>query len=150
MHFLLAGILSPIFDPIVAGISSLLAWLSHAIHGLGVNQGVSLGLSLMILAALIRVVFWKLNVAQFKAMIAMQKVAPKLKKLQVRYKSEPQKLQQEQMALYKEQGVNPLAGCWPTLVQLPILFSVYYAVVSHRELYDHPLNQTPRRNRAIR
>ncbi|MHB8148115.1 MAG: YidC/Oxa1 family membrane protein insertase [Vulcanimicrobiaceae bacterium] len=137
MHFLLAGLLSPIFDPIVAGISATLAWLTSALHTVGVSPGVSLGLSLMILAAMIRLIFWKLNVAQFKAMIAMQKVAPKLKKLQERYKSEPQKLQQEQMALYKEQGVNPLAGCWPTLVQLPILFSVYYAVISHRELYAH-------------
>ena len=137
MHLLLAGFLSPIFDPIVAGISWVLAHLATEFQAIGLNLGVSLGLSLIVLAALIRIVFWKLNVAQFKAMIAMQKVAPKLKKLQERYKSEPQKLQQEQMALYKEQGVNPLAGCWPTLVQLPILFSVFYAVTSHRDLYAH-------------
>ena len=137
MHLLLAGFLSPLFDPIVAGISSILAFVSSNLLKLGLGDGASLGLSLVILAALIRLVFWKLNVAQFKAMIGMQKVAPKLKKLQEKFKSDPQKLQQEQMALYKEQGVNPLAGCWPTLVQLPILFSVYYAVISHRTLYDH-------------
>jgi YidC/Oxa1 family membrane protein insertase len=66
----------------------------------------------------------------------MQKIAPRMKQIQTKYKSDPQKQQQMMMELYKSEGVNPLAGCWPLLVQLPVLFSVYYAVASHRELYD--------------
>jgi len=113
----------------VWAISSIVAFINLGVH--------NLGLSLILLAALIRGLFWPLNTAQFKAMLSMQKIAPKLKKLQERHKNDQQKLQQETMALYRESGVNPLAGCWPLLVQLPILFSVYWAVVSHRDLYAH-------------
>lgn len=90
----------------------------------------NLGWSLVILAALIRLVFWPLNTAQFKAFLSMQKVAPQLKKLQERYKDDRQKLQAETMALYKEHKVNPFAGCWPMLVQYPVIISVYYVVIN--------------------
>jgi YidC/Oxa1 family membrane protein insertase len=125
--------LGNIFGPIFGWIPTLIATILSVI-----NAGVhSHALSLILLAALIRLVFWQLNTAQFKSMLGMQKIQPKLKKLQERFKSDQQKLQQEQMALFKAEGVNPLAGCWPTLVQLPILFSVYYAVISHRNIYAH-------------
>ena len=80
---------------------------------------------------------WPLNTVQFKAMIGMQKIAPQLKKLQAKYKEDPTKLQQEQMQLYRDSGVNPLAGCWPTLLQIPILFSVFYAITepAHNALF---------------
>ena len=118
-----------ILDPIVNVLSWLVLGIDRYTHNLGV--------SLVVLALLIRVVFWKLNVAQFKAMISMQKVAPEMKKLQARYKDDSKKLQEETMKLYKEHNVNPLAGCLPMLVQLPILFSVYWVVILHRDLYAH-------------
>ncbi|MDE2482272.1 MAG: membrane protein insertase YidC [bacterium] len=127
MHLVIAA---SWLDPIVNLLSSIIAVINAGVH--------NPGLSLVILAALIRLIFWPLNTAQFKSMIGMQKIAPKIKKLQERYKSDPQKMQSETMALYKSEGVNPLSGCWPTLVQLPILFSVYYAVVFHKELFDTP------------
>jgi len=96
----------------------------------------NLGWSLIILAALIRLVFWPLNTAQFKAFLSMQKVAPQLKRLQERYKDDRQKLQAEQMALYREHKVNPLAGCWPMLVQYPVIISVYYVVINHRADFE--------------
>lgn len=92
----------------------------------------NLGWSLVILAALIRLFFWPLNTAQFKAFLSMQKIAPQLKRLQERYKDDRQKLQAETMALYKEHRVNPFAGCWPMLVQYPVIISVYYVVLNHR------------------
>jgi YidC/Oxa1 family membrane protein insertase len=92
----------------------------------------NLGWSLVVLAALIRLVFWPLNTAQFKAFLSMQKIAPQLKKLQDRYKDDRQKLQAETMALYREHKVNPFAGCWPMLVQYPVIISVYYVVINHR------------------
>lgn len=119
-------------------ISTLFGWIPVLIANVinVINLGVhNLAISLILLAALIRLVFWPLNTAQFKSMLGMQKIAPKMKQLQARYKSDPTKLQQETMALYKSEGVNPLAGCLPMLLQLPILFSVYYAVVTHRDLY---------------
>ncbi len=116
-----------ILDPIVHSLSWLVLGIDRYTH--------NLGLSLVVLALLIRLVFWKLNVAQFKAMISMQKVAPEMKKVQARYKDDSKKLQEETMKLYKEHNVNPLAGCLPMLVQLPILFSVYWVVILHRTLY---------------
>jgi YidC/Oxa1 family membrane protein insertase len=62
-----------------------------------------------------------------------------LKRVQERYKDDKQKQQQETMALYKEQGVNPFAGCWPMLVQYPVIISVYYVVLNHKALFG---NQT--------
>ena len=99
----------------------------------------NLGWSLIILAVLIRLLFWPLNTAQFKAFLSMQKIAPQLKKLQTRYKADKEKLQQETMALYREYKVNPLAGCWPMLVQYPVIISVYYVVMNHKALFE---NQT--------
>ena len=116
-------------DPIVNALSWVVLGLDRYTH--------NLGLSLVALALLIRLAFWSLNVSQFKAMIAMQKVAPEMKKLQARYKDDSKKLQEETMRLYKEHNVNPIAGCLPMLVQLPILFSVFWVVISHRDLYAH-------------
>ncbi|HTU68886.1 MAG TPA: YidC/Oxa1 family membrane protein insertase [Candidatus Baltobacteraceae bacterium] len=125
MHLLLAGWL----DPIVFGMSWLVNEINIPLH--------NLGLSLVTLALILRVFFWPLNAKQFSSMMAMQKVAPKIKALQTKYKGDNQKIQQETMALYKSEGVNPLAGCLPMLVQYPFLISVFYMVIQHKELYAH-------------
>lgn len=127
MHFLIA---TSWLDPFVAAITVVIDTIYRYVR--------DAGWSLIILAAIIRLAMWPLNTAQFRTMIGMQKVAPKIKALQERYgKSDPQRMQRETMALYKTEGVSPLAGCWPTLVQLPILISVYYAVQqpSHRPMF---------------
>ncbi|HXM05909.1 MAG TPA: YidC/Oxa1 family membrane protein insertase [Candidatus Acidoferrum sp.] len=116
-------------DPIV----NALSWVV-----LSINKPIqNLGITLVIFAALIRLVFWPLNTAQFKSMLKMQRIAPQIKKLQARYKDDQPKQQQETMALYKQQGVNPLAGCWPMLVQYPFIISVYYVVLNHRQLFEN-------------
>ena len=126
MHVLFA---TSFLDPIVHFMSAIILQIHRIVPNLGV--------CLIIFAALIRLVFWWLNTSQFKAMIAMQKVAPRIKKLQERYgKSDPQKLQQETMALYRESGANPLAGCLPMLVQYPFIISVYYVVTQNKALYE--------------
>lgn len=94
------------------------------------------GWSLIILAALIRLVFWPLNAAQFRAFLNMQKIAPQLKRVQAKYKDDQQKLQQETMALYRANKVNPFAGCWPMIVQYPVIISVYYVVMNHRSQFE--------------
>jgi len=132
LHFLFAAFTNPfahILDPIVAGLTTVVAYINAFVppH--------NLGLSLVILALLFRIVFWPLNAQQFKSMMAMQKVAPKIKALQAKYKNDQQKLQQETMALYKTEGVNPLAGCFPLLLQYPFIISVLYMVLQHKPLY---------------
>jgi len=97
----------------------------------------NLGLSLVVLALIFRVFFWPLNAKQFKSMMAMQKIAPKIKQLQERYKNDKEKLQQETMALYKSENVNPLAGCLPLLIQYPFIISVFYMVINHKSLYEN-------------
>lgn len=128
MHLLLAA---SWLDPIVNG----LWWVVQTIN----KPFNNLGWSLVILAAFIRLVFWPLNTAQFKAMLNMQKIAPLLKRVQEKYKDDRQKQQQETMALYKEHRVNPFAGCWPMLVQYPVIIGVYYVVMNHKALFE---NQT--------
>ena len=116
-------------DPIVKAMSQLVTWINMPIHNLGI--------SLIILAAIIRLIFWPLNSKQFKSMMAMQKLAPKIKQLQTRYKNDPQKLQTETMALYKEAGANPLSGCLPLLVQYPFIISVFYMVINNKSIYEN-------------
>ncbi|HXO17378.1 MAG TPA: YidC/Oxa1 family membrane protein insertase [Candidatus Dormibacteraeota bacterium] len=128
MHLLLA---TSWLDPIVNVLSSAVLAIDKPIN--------NLGWSLVILAALIRLVFWPLNTAQFKAFLAMQKIAPLIKRVQERHKDDRQKQQQETMALYKEHRVNPFAGCLPMLVQYPVIISVYYVVMNHKALFA---NQT--------
>ena len=99
----------------------------------------NLGWTLVILAALIRIVFLPLNTAQFRSMLKMQRIAPQIKKLQARFKDDAPKLQQETMALYKREGVNPFAGCWPMLVQWPFIISVYYVVMNNKSLREPDL-----------
>ncbi len=127
MHVLFAT--NWLLDPIVGGLWTVVSTIDAAIK--------NYGWSLILLAAGIRLIFWPLNTAQFKAMLNMQKIAPEIKKLQAKYKDEPQKQQQEMMALYKTHNVNPLAGCWPMLVQYPFIISVYYVVLSHRAVFEN-------------
>jgi YidC/Oxa1 family membrane protein insertase len=128
LHLLIA---TSWLDPIVNAMSQIVLTINKPIN--------NLGWSLVILAGLIRLVFWPLNTAQFRSMMKMQRVAPQIKKLQARYKDkdDSQKLQQETMALYKREGVNPLAGCWPMLVQWPFIISVYYVVMNHKNLFEN-------------
>jgi YidC/Oxa1 family membrane protein insertase len=90
--------------------------------------GQNIVLTIVIFTILIRLVTYPLNMAQMKSSKAMQVLQPRIKKLQDKYKGDREKLAQEQMKLYKEYGVNPMAGCLPLLIQLPILFSLYPAI----------------------
>lgn len=93
----------------------------------------SYGLAIIIVTIIIRLILLPLNVKQLKSSKAMQDIQPELKALQEKYSSKDantqQKLQQETMALFQKHGVNPLAGCLPILVQMPILIAIYHAIM---------------------
>lgn len=127
LHFAVTLVFAGVLDPFVSALFAVVQGIEKVVG--------NLGWSMVILAALIRLIFWPLNTAQFKAMLNMQKIAPMLKRVQEKYKDDKQKQQQETMALYKEQGVNPFAGCWPMLVQYPVIISVYYVVLNHKALF---------------
>ncbi|MBQ8698538.1 MAG: membrane protein insertase YidC [Schwartzia sp.] len=86
------------------------------------------GAAIILLTILIKMALYPLTVKQIKSMKGMQELQPKMKKLQEQYKNNPQLLQQEMAKLYESAGINPLAGCLPLLVQMPILMAIYYAL----------------------
>ena len=83
------------------------------------------GLSIILFTVFVKVLLLPLTIKQTKSTKAMQDIQPKLQEIQEKYKSKPEKQQQEIMNLYKEAKVNPVAGCLPLLIQMPILFGLY-------------------------
>lgn len=102
------------------------------LHALTLFKGFlgSYTLAIVAVTILIRVLLWPLNTAQTKSMKAMQELQPKLKVLQDKHKDNPAKMQEELMKFYAENKFNPFSGCLPMLIQLPIFFALYGALVS--------------------
>ena len=104
----------------------LLAWL-YDVCG-------NWGWSIVLLTLIVRVILYPLS---YKGMVSMQKLkdlAPKMKEIQERYKGDPQKLQMHMMELYKKHGANPLGGCLPLLLQIPVFFAIYRVLYNAIEL----------------
>ncbi|HSV31366.1 MAG TPA: YidC/Oxa1 family membrane protein insertase [Atribacteraceae bacterium] len=89
------------------------------------------GISIILLTVVIRLALYPVIHKQNISTRAMQQIQPEIKKLQEKYKKEPQKLNQEMMKLYKVRGVSPLGGCLPLLVQMPFLFVLYRVLVAY-------------------
>ncbi|GAB4438005.1 MAG: hypothetical protein Kow0031_19860 [Anaerolineae bacterium] len=87
------------------------------------------GFAIILFTVVVRLLTFPLNMQQIKSSKAMQELQPQLKALQEKHKGDREKLAQEQMALYREAGVNPLGGCLPMLVQMPIWFALYRALI---------------------
>ena len=85
----------------------------------------NLGVAIILLTLVVMLILYPLTAKQAKSMIAMQRVQPEIKKLQAKYKGDRQKLNEEMMKFYQENKINPLSGCLPLLVQLPIFFVLY-------------------------
>lgn len=90
------------------------------------NKNISYGFAIILMTLIIRVILLPLNIKQTKSSIAMSELQPETKKIQEKYKNDPQRAQQEMMKLYKEKGANPLSGCLPMLIQWPIFIALYY------------------------
>ncbi|NPA54473.1 MAG: membrane protein insertase YidC [Aquificae bacterium] len=101
------------------------------------------GLTIIILTILLRIVLFPLNHKSLKAMKKMSDLAPEIQKLQKKYKDNPQKLQQEMMKLYAEHGANPMSGCLPILVQIPIFIALYNVLMVTVELKNVPFLWIP-------
>jgi YidC/Oxa1 family membrane protein insertase len=108
-------------------------------RAMGGRPGRSHFLALLMLALILKLVLHPLNRKQYTSMAKMQELQPQIKKIQERYKDNPQKLQMEMMKVYREHGVNPMSGCFPMLIQLPVLFSVYGGI----RAYAYQFNQAP-------
>jgi YidC/Oxa1 family membrane protein insertase len=89
---------------------------------------------LVFFGVLVRVLLWPLNQKAMRANMQLQAVQPLMKDIQERYKNDPQRLQQEMFKLYKEHSVNPLGGCWPMLLPMPVLFALFFVFQNSIEL----------------
>ena len=112
-------ILRPVIRPFANFIVRILLWMHETLS-------ISYGWVLILFGILVRVLLWPLNQKAMRSSTAMQAIQPELKAIQDRYKNDPQKLQQEMMKLYKEHGVNPLGGCVPLLIPMPVLFALFF------------------------
>jgi YidC/Oxa1 family membrane protein insertase len=88
----------------------------------------SWGLAIIILTVIVRLILMPLTFKQFRSAQSMQRIQPKIKELQRKYKTDKRKLQEETMKLYQEYRVNPFASCLPLLLQMPIFICLYYAI----------------------
>lgn len=111
-----------------------LLWLLLQLNQLVGNFGVAI----ILMTVIVRGVMFPIAQKQFASMAAMKAVQPKMKALQERYKDDKQRLQQEMMKLYKDEKVNPLAGCLPLVVQIPIFFALYKVLILSIEMRHEP------------
>ncbi len=96
------------------------------------------GLAIIALTVIVKLVLFPLSAASYRSMANMKRVAPQMKKLQERYSSDRQKLSQEMMAFYKKEKVNPLGGCLPMLLPMPIFIALYWVLFESVELRQAP------------
>ena len=117
------------FSNLLSPIESLLQFVLGGLYNVNSMFGlVSYGYAIILLTIIVKFLLYPLTVKQVKSMKAMQEIAPKMKKIQEKYKDNPQVMQQKVAAMYQEAGVNPRAGCLPVLVQMPILMGMYYSL----------------------
>jgi len=117
-------------QPVTRGI----LWLLLFLHSFIPNYG----LVIILFSIIIKLAFFPLSYKGMKSMKHMQQLQPKMKKIQEQYKKDPGKLNQETMALYKKHGVNPLGGCLPLLLQMPVFFALYSVLANTIELRQAP------------
>jgi YidC/Oxa1 family membrane protein insertase len=111
---------------IVFPLAKSLMWLNQAIKSVGIPF--SYGWAIIVFTIIVKVVTLPLTLKQLQSAKATQELQPKIAELQQKYGKDRQKMSEEQMKLYKEAGVNPLGGCLPLLVQMPILFGLYQSL----------------------
>ena len=109
-------------------------WLLEKIHGYVGNWG----WAIILLTVLIKLVFFPLSAASYKSMARMKEVQPRLMAMRDQYKSEPQKLNQAMMEMYRKEKINPLGGCLPVVVQIPVFIALYWVLLSSVELRGAP------------
>ena len=109
-------------------------WMLNKIYSFVGNWG----LAILGVTFFIKALFFKLSKASFQSMAKMRKIQPRLKELQERYPDDRQKFNTEMMAMYKKEKVNPLGGCLPMLVQIPVFISLYWVLIETVELRQAP------------
>lgn len=111
-----------------------LYWLLEKIHGLVGNWG----WAIVLLVVLIKAAFYWLNASAYRSMAKMKAINPRIMEMRERLKDKPQLMQQEMMRLYREEKVNPLGGCLPILIQIPVFIALYWVLLASVEMRNAP------------
>lgn len=115
-------------------IAQPLFWLLDFIHDYVSNWGIAI----ILLTVVIKALFFKLSATSYRSMANMRKVAPKMQAIKERYGDNREKLGQEMMKLYRDEKINPLGGCLPILVQMPVFIALYWVLMESVELRQAP------------
>jgi YidC/Oxa1 family membrane protein insertase len=115
------------FRPILRPLGHGIQWALYGMHDL---IGIGYGWVLILFGVLIRLALWPLNAKAMRSQMKNMEIQPKLKEIQAKYKNQPEQLQKEMLRLYKEEGFNPMGGCLPMLVPLPILITLFFVFQS--------------------
>jgi YidC/Oxa1 family membrane protein insertase len=111
-----------------------LYWLLDKLHGFIQNWG----WSIVALVVLLKAAFYWLNAKAYASMAKMKAVNPKIMEMRERLKDNPQQMQQEMMRIYREEKVNPMGGCFPILIQIPVFIALYWVLLSSVEMRNAP------------
>jgi len=111
-----------------------LFWLLEKFHALSGNWGVAI----ILLTVLIKIIFFPLSAASYKSMAKMKLVTPRMTKIREMYGHDRQKMNQAMMELYKTEKINPLGGCFPIVVQIPVFIALYWTLLAAIELRHAP------------
>lgn len=110
-------------------LSNIVQQVITFLYGLTNMLGVpSYGLAIVIMTVIVKLILYPLTKKQIESTKAMMSIQPKMKEIQEKYKDDKQRLNMELANLYKNEGVNPLAGCLPLLVQMPIMIGIFYGI----------------------
>ncbi|WP_293778470.1 membrane protein insertase YidC [uncultured Oxalicibacterium sp.] len=109
-------------------------WAMEHIHAVLGNWG----WTIIALTVLIKLIFFPLSAASYRSMAKMKLVTPKMTEIRTRYKEEPQKMNAAMMELYKKEKINPLGGCMPILIQIPVFISLYWVLLASVEMRNAP------------
>lgn len=115
-------------------LSKPLFWLLDQLHKLLGNWG----WAIVALVVLLKAAFYSLNASAYKSMAKMKAINPRVMELRERMKDKPQQMQQEMMRIYKEEKVNPIGGCLPILIQMPVFIALYWVLLSSVEMRNAP------------
>lgn len=134
-------IFRPIIRPFAIMIVHILLWMHETLH-------LAYGWVLVLFGIAVRIVLWPLNQKAMRSGVAMQAIQPEMRALQERYKTDQPRLQQEMLKLYKQHGVNPLGGCLPMLIPMPVLFALFFVFANTIEFRGVPFLWLPDLSRA--
>jgi len=122
-----------IFDMFISWLEQILELFFQLSSTLGFE---SYGIAIILMTIVIKMILYPLTIKQVKSMKAMQDIQPEMKRLQEKHKKNPEMLQKEMARIYKDAGVNPLAGCLPLIAQMPILMGMFYALQNFKYAGD--------------